>query len=151
MREAYYYPGVPHPDIHRLTDVEWNVLLHISNGLNAKDISVIENVMPKSIDNCKNRIGKKLGLQGYGSLTRFALKNRITLLAWNLLLHPEKGNRHSSQPMNMVSMNSMDMEKISGGRKIVGDLHSDFLALMRSRSSVADLGNRSVKLFDTFI
>lgn len=34
--------------------------------------------------------------------------------------------------------------------KIAGDLHSDFLALMRSRSSVADLGNRSVKLFDIF-
>lgn len=73
MEQSYYYPKVPHSDIHLLTESEWDVLLHMSNGLNAKDIAIIENVMPKSIDNCKNRIGKKLGLQGYGSLARFAL------------------------------------------------------------------------------
>lgn len=148
MEQAYYYPKVPHPDILLLTQSEWEVLLHMSNGLNAKEMAVIGHVMPKSIDNCKNRIGKKLGLQGYGSLARFALENRIVLLEWSRVLHPEKDNRCSLKPINMVSMNSMDMENISGGRTTPCDSKDGFNA---RAILLPDLGNQRMKLFNTAI
>ena len=63
-------------NVSSLTLCEWNILLFVSQGLNSKSIAIKANLMPKSIDNYKNRIGKKLGVTGYGKLIAFAIENR---------------------------------------------------------------------------
>lgn len=66
----------PHPGVHLLSQTEWAVLMYLTEGLNSKDIAIIMNVMPKSVDNYKNRIGRKLGVQGYGALYKYVVDNR---------------------------------------------------------------------------
>jgi DNA-binding NarL/FixJ family response regulator len=65
--------------IPTLSPKEWDVLTLLALGLCSKHIAVRLGVMPKSIDNYKNRIGKKLGLKGYGLLARFAVANKDML------------------------------------------------------------------------
>lgn len=77
-------------NVSSLTLCEWNILLFVSEGLNSKSIAIKANLMPKSIDNYKNRIGKKLGIKGYGKLIAFATKNKNFLNRKYTLLHVAK-------------------------------------------------------------
>jgi DNA-binding CsgD family transcriptional regulator len=79
MHHTSNHLSLPHPKIYLLSDTEWIILIYLTNGLTSKDIAVHMNVMPKSVDNYKNRIGKKLGMQGYGVLYKYAADNRTML------------------------------------------------------------------------
>jgi DNA-binding CsgD family transcriptional regulator len=65
MHHTSNHLSLLHPKVHLLSDTEWIILIYLTNGLTSKDIAIIMNVMPKSVDNYKNRIGRKLGMQGY--------------------------------------------------------------------------------------
>jgi DNA-binding CsgD family transcriptional regulator len=75
---------------HSLSFKEREVLVLMALGLNSKESSVKLNMLPKSIDNYKNRISKKLGLKGYGALCAFAIVHKDLLLEWSYFLFPSE-------------------------------------------------------------
>ncbi len=69
-----------------LTPREWEVLLLLAEGKTAVQIAEQLCITVKSVHNNKNRIGRKIFLKGYFSVSRFALKRRKILLQWFELL-----------------------------------------------------------------
>jgi DNA-binding CsgD family transcriptional regulator len=65
---------------------EWGVLLLIANGLSTEQIADSLSITEKSVENYRNRIGRKLHLTGTGCLTRFALLNQSVLQQNHALL-----------------------------------------------------------------
>ncbi|WP_177197011.1 helix-turn-helix domain-containing protein [Dyadobacter koreensis] len=51
-----------YPTVHFLSRKEREVLVLVAMGMTSKEISIKLDVLPKSIDNYKNRITKKLGV-----------------------------------------------------------------------------------------
>lgn len=93
MNNTHTHPRLPHPQIHLLSASEWKVLKYVANNLNSKDIAARMFVTPKSIDNYKNRISKKLELHGHRSLYSFAIQNKYLLDYWNEVLQPRSSQQ----------------------------------------------------------
>lgn len=62
----------------RITSREREVLQHISDGKNAKEIAFHLNVSPKTVDAHRQRIMKKLNIHTVAELTKFAIREGIT-------------------------------------------------------------------------
>ncbi|CAG5005205.1 hypothetical protein DYBT9275_03537 [Dyadobacter sp. CECT 9275] len=77
METTLHNPSSLQANLNWLTEKEKQVLWLIAMGLNSKAIAVRLDVRPKSVDNYKNRIGKKLGLKGYGALVSFIRANNV--------------------------------------------------------------------------
>ncbi|MGG7666352.1 helix-turn-helix domain-containing protein [Dyadobacter sp. BHUBP1] len=60
----------------QLTDREWDVLSFITDGLTTAEIAECLVIEPKSIENYKRRISKKLKIEGRSNLIRFCIVNR---------------------------------------------------------------------------
>ncbi len=60
----------------QLTDREWDVLSFITDGLTTAEIAACLVIEPKSIENYKRRISKKLKIGGRSNLIRFCIVNR---------------------------------------------------------------------------
>ena len=114
MKNGYILTTLPHLRFHSLSQKEHYVLVLVASGLNSKEISLELKVLPKSIDNYKNRIGKKLGIKGYKSLQCFAICNREILLEWGKLLTPELPGVNIPN-LKFNKLNVADMQEIGGG------------------------------------
>ena len=114
MKKRYTVTTLPHLRLHSLSQKEHYVLVLVASGLNSKEISLELNVLPKSIDNYKNRIGKKLGIKGYKSLQCFAICNKEILLEWGKLLTPELPDVNIPN-LKSNKLNVADMQEIGGG------------------------------------
>ncbi len=71
----------------QLTDREWDVLSFITDGLTTTEIAACLVIEPKSIENYKRRISKKLGIKGRSNLVRFCIVNRDYLRKLYTLVH----------------------------------------------------------------
>jgi DNA-binding CsgD family transcriptional regulator len=124
---------------HSLSFKEREVLVLMALGLNSKESSVKLKVLPKSIDNYKNRIGKKLGLNGYGALYAFAIEQKDLLLEWSFFLFPSE-TEVTANPGDLPEAERLpfkEMERVSGGLSLnlmhdwprVGSVHleADYL------------------------
>jgi DNA-binding CsgD family transcriptional regulator len=122
----------PHPGVHLLSQTEWAVLMYLTDGLTSKDIAIIMNVMPKSVDNYKNRIGKKLGISGYGELCLFAEEKHILLYDWVKVIYPEVFNRllKKSAKMNQIRLEEMGI--VNGGRFLLDANNHEFFDTITS-------------------
>ncbi|WP_170982955.1 helix-turn-helix transcriptional regulator [Dyadobacter frigoris] len=100
-----------YPTVHLLSRKEREVLVLIAMGMNSKEISIQLDVLPKSIDNYKNRITKKLGVNGYGALGNFAAENRVVLLELSIFLFPQP----ATEILKIRNLPFKEMENISGG------------------------------------
>ncbi|MBE9460758.1 helix-turn-helix transcriptional regulator [Dyadobacter subterraneus] len=78
-----------YPTVHFLSRKEREVLVLVAMGMTLKEISIKLDVLPKSIDNYKDRITKKLGVNGYGALGHFAFENKALLLELGVFLFPK--------------------------------------------------------------
>ncbi|TDE18655.1 helix-turn-helix domain-containing protein [Dyadobacter psychrotolerans] len=114
MKKEYTRTIPPHQKLHTLSQTEHSVLFLVASGLNSKQISLELGVLPKSIDNYKNRIGKKLGIKGYKSLQCFAITNRDILLEWGRLLFPQLLTEHIPD-VNFKKLTVTDMQETEGG------------------------------------
>jgi DNA-binding CsgD family transcriptional regulator len=105
---------------HLLSIKEKEVLVLMALGLNSKESSIKLDVLPKSIDNYKNRISKKLGLKGYGALCSFAIDNKDILLEWNLFLFSSitESTTKLSDLLEARKLPSEEMGTVSGGHNL---------------------------------
>jgi DNA-binding NarL/FixJ family response regulator len=71
----------------RLTDREWDVLSLMTDGLTTAEIASCLVIEPKSIENYKRRISKKLKIGGRSNLVKFCIVNRDYLRKLYLLVH----------------------------------------------------------------
>lgn len=78
-KKVLHNPLSVYPTVHLLSRKEREVLVLVALGMNSKEISIKLDVLPKCIDNYKNRITKKLGVNGYGALGHFASENKTVL------------------------------------------------------------------------
>ena len=76
-----------------LTPREWEVLLLLAEEKTAAEIAERLCITVKSVYNNKNRIGRKIALRGYLSLSRFACKRREILHQWFDLLRNEPAKK----------------------------------------------------------
>jgi DNA-binding CsgD family transcriptional regulator len=124
---------------HSLSFKEREVLVLLALGLNSKESSVKLNVLPKSIDNYKNRISKKLWVKGYGALCAFAIEHKDLLLEWSFFLFPYE-TEVTAKPGILPKSETLpikEMEQVSGGLSLnlmpdwprVGSVHleADYL------------------------
>ena len=65
--------------VDRLTPAEKRILKKVSEGKSSKEISGEMKVSPKTVENHRNSISSKLGLQGSHSLVRFACEQKVLL------------------------------------------------------------------------
>ena len=100
-----------YPTVHFLSRKEREVLVLVAMGMTSKEISIKLDVLPKSIDNYKNRITKKLGVNGYGALGHFASENKALLLELGIFLFP----RRAAEILKIRNLPFKEMENISGG------------------------------------
>lgn len=100
-----------YPTVHFLSRKEREVLVLVAMGMTSKEISIKLDVLPKSIDNYKNRITKKLGLNGYGALGHFASENKALLLELGIFLFPQP----AAEILKIRNLPFKEMENISGG------------------------------------
>ena len=101
---------------HSLSFKEREVLVLLALGLNSKESAVKLNVLPKSIDKYKNRIGKKLGLKGYGALCTFAIVHKDLLLEWSFFLFPSE-TEVTAKPDDLPEAGTLplrEMHQVSG-------------------------------------
>ncbi|WP_159468158.1 helix-turn-helix transcriptional regulator [Dyadobacter sp. 3J3] len=103
------------PTIHFLSKKEREVLVFVAMGMTSKEISIKLDVLPKSIDNYKNRITKKLGVNGYGALGHFASQNKAQLLELSIFLFPQP----ETDILKIRNLPLTEMENISGVSKCV--------------------------------
>ncbi len=89
-RASMRSPLLPNRFLGRLTLREWAVLLLVSEQKSVYEIADELCMEPKSVHNNKNRISRKLGLQGLGKLNLFACQHREVLLYWYGILMPGK-------------------------------------------------------------
>jgi DNA-binding NarL/FixJ family response regulator len=68
-----------HPLLESLTPAERRILKLISENRTSKQIADLLNVSPKTVENHRMNIVKKLNLQGAHSLLRFALEHKSSL------------------------------------------------------------------------
>lgn len=61
-----------------ITPRERDILRHITDGKNAKEIAFALNVSPKTVDAHRQRIMKKLKIRTVAELTKFAIREGIT-------------------------------------------------------------------------
>lgn len=71
----------------QLTDREWDVLSFMTDGLTTAEIASCLVIEPKSIENYKRRISKKLEIGGRSNLVKFCIVNRDYLRKLYLLVH----------------------------------------------------------------
>ena len=71
----------------QLTDHEWDVLSFISDGLTTAEIASCLVIEPKSIENYKRRISKKLEISGRSNLIKFCIVNRDYLRKLYSIVH----------------------------------------------------------------
>lgn len=71
----------------QLTDREWDVLSFMTDGLTTAEIAACLVIEPKSIENYKRRISKKLEIGGRSNLIKFCIVNRDYLRKLYLLVH----------------------------------------------------------------
>ena len=77
---------IPKAFLMRLTNREWEVILHLSKGLTTPEIAAKMYVEPKSVENYRTRIANKLKLKGRSKLAWFSWKNQELLENWFKLL-----------------------------------------------------------------
>jgi DNA-binding NarL/FixJ family response regulator len=68
-----------HPLLESLTPAERRILKFISQNSTSKQIAEILHISPKTVENHRLNIVKKLNLQGAHSLLKFALENKSSL------------------------------------------------------------------------
>ncbi|GAB2527340.1 helix-turn-helix domain-containing protein [Spirosoma aerophilum] len=66
-----------------LTPCEWKVLFCVANDLTTVEIADKLALTPKSVENYRTRIGRKLTMQGHHKLARFARKYASELRQWH--------------------------------------------------------------------
>jgi DNA-binding NarL/FixJ family response regulator len=72
-------PGRLNPNLDCLTKTELAVLKGVSDSLSSKEIAERLGVSYRTIENHRNNICSKFGLNGVNVLTRFVLENKLTL------------------------------------------------------------------------
>ena len=78
-KEETTQPGKVNPHIDELTERERDLLRMIGDGKSSKEIGDALFISPRTVDNHRTNIARKLGLQGSFSLLKFALENRSVL------------------------------------------------------------------------
>ncbi len=68
-----------YPQIETLTAAERNVLKLVAQNRTSKEIAELLHVSPKTIENHRVNIAKKLGLHGTHSLVKFAFENKSSI------------------------------------------------------------------------
>lgn len=111
MEKVIPRPSSVYPPVHFLSRKEREVLVLVAMGMTSKEISIKLDVLPKSIDNYKNRITKKLGVNGYGALGHFASENKTLLLELGIFLFPKP----ATEILKIRTLPFKEMENISGG------------------------------------
>ena len=111
MEKVLPRPSPVYPTVHFLSRKEREVLVLVAMGMTSKEISIKLGVLPKSIDNYKNRITKKLGVNGYGALGHFASENKTLLLELGIFLFPQP----ATEIIKIRNLPFNEMENISGG------------------------------------
>ncbi|ODS79641.1 MAG: hypothetical protein ABS46_15605 [Cytophagaceae bacterium SCN 52-12] len=62
-----------------ITPREWEVIIYISEGLTSTQIARKLFIEPKSVENYRSRIAKKLNMRGRNNLIRFCWINKMHL------------------------------------------------------------------------
>jgi DNA-binding NarL/FixJ family response regulator len=75
-----FIPGRIPLDDKVLTAPEREILQHIADGRNTKDIAHILGVSTRTVENQRHNIMKKLGLYSIASLTKYAVREGLTSL-----------------------------------------------------------------------
>ncbi|SOD91738.1 helix-turn-helix domain-containing protein [Spirosoma fluviale] len=66
-----------------LTPGEWKVLFWVADDLTTTEIAEKLTLTPKSVENYRTRIGRKLNIQGHHKLAQFARKYAGDLREWH--------------------------------------------------------------------
>ena len=62
--------------LSRLTNAEQRILELIAEGQSSKEIGAALSIHPRTVENHRNNICRKLGLEGANALLRYALQNK---------------------------------------------------------------------------
>jgi len=108
-------PTLTTNELLTLTAREWEVVLLLSDDYSAKEIAEKLCLTPKSVDNYKNTIGQKLGLQGHQTLARFARKYQSVLYQWQELFLRKKSGRPSISKEVFGKLDTSSMQDVRGG------------------------------------